>query len=112
MLALELLQPMHLLGAYQPRFSGFGESQKVGGMALAHLLELAALGKLLQCILAHRFQHVAAGLGVAWWCLPQQALVQQGGEAIDATLRDLRGRLRRAAANEHGHSAQQLLVGC
>ena len=105
------------LGERPPWLALFGEGEKIGRVAAAHLVQLTGRVKSFQPELTHGLQHREARLPVHCLHPLQEALVDQGGdsvEGIDAKLTARVGdRLRRlegASADEDGQAPKEPLL--
>src|SRR5207237_8216507 len=97
-----------LAGARQLGLRGLGEREIALEVAVAGVLELAALAQPVERVLADRLEHAEARLAVRALALPDEAVVHELGDAVEhlAELEPQRlscdgfCRIERAAADE------------
>src|SRR5690606_29543730 len=69
----------------QDRFSSLGHEKHVGGMSVTNWSKFVVRLKPFQSELAHRLQHCVARFQVRSVNLAQQAMLDQGGNAVEDT---------------------------
>ncbi|GBD28764.1 hypothetical protein HRbin31_00785 [bacterium HR31] len=115
-LAFQLIESARLFRPGEDRFGAFHQGAVELGVGVPRPVELAACRQLLQGELPEGFQHPEPQ-DVIRASLPlEQALVHQGGHAVEHVHREIRAhglrRLERKAAGEHGQATEERLVAC
>ena len=82
-LGFEPVHPRYLLRSHKLRLRFLGEEEEVLGVRLLDLPSFAALFELLPRVLVDGFEHHEAGFVFGALFLPEEALLQQRGDAVE-----------------------------
>ena len=117
MLGLQPLQPLRLIRTRQLRLGLFRQGQEVLRVHAPDLFGFPALLEFLAGVLVDGFEHHEPGLALRPFLLPYEALVQEGGDALEGVYGQISCRvadglhgLEGAAPGEDGHPGEERLL--